>query len=743
MVEGLNRIDPLRLVDAWPEAQGGGEDVELSDEPTLMIENPDGSVIVDFGPKGRDDEGDESDFFANLAGQIGDDELGRIAEELLRGVESDEMSRHEWLETRAEGIRLLGWQLKAPEGSVDNTSSLEGISRVDHPLLSEAVLRFQANARGELLPSDGPVKVRDDKYETASDNSTAAPAQSRGALGDGAAASTVHMGEGDITGGYPQSAAASTHPRDNLAEALERDLNHYLTAVAKEYYPDTDRMLLYVGFGGCGIKKVYRCPLRRRPVSESVDVKDFIVSNAATDLASSGRFTQRVMMRRSMLRRMQIVGAYRDVSLASDPNPTPNEVDREIAETQGVSPIAQLPEDRDYTIYEVYAELDIPGFEHKVDGEPSGLAVPYVVTIEKDSRQVLAIRRNYDENDELCTVKVPFVKYPFVPGLGFYDVGLVHLLGNTTRALTAMWRIGIDAGMFANFPGFLYLSSALKKRDNHFRVPPGGGAPVESSAMDIRQAVMPLPYHETGPGFSALMADVAQTGQRVGGTAEVMVGEGRQDAPVGTTIALIEQATKVLDAVHKRLHTAQAEEFALLRDLFREDPSALIAHKRSELKAMGASDEVVIQALNDYELVPMADPNTPSHMHRVMKATAIKQLQAANPALYDAKKVDERILEMIGVNDPEELFAPPQAPQGPPLPSPDKSLEAQARLQQTTMQTQQRAASDALRYADSAKDRESKEKLAVMDLAKTLAIHPESESLTQQFINHPPGGGGA
>ena len=711
MAEGLNRIDPLRLVDAWPAAQDGGEDVELSDEPALMIENPDGSVIVDFGPKGTSDEGDESDFFANLAGQIGDDELGRIAEELLRGVESDEMSRHEWLETRAEGIRLLGWQLKAPEGSVDNTSSLEGISRVDHPLLSEAVLRFQANARGELLPSDGPVKVRDDQQGAGRQGTSAAP-----------------------------PAAPPPPSRDQLAEALEADMNHYLTAVAKEYYPDTDRMLLYVGFGGCGIKKVYRCPLRRRPVSESVDVKDFIVSNAATDLASSGRFTQRVMMRRSMLRRMQIVGAYRDVSLASDPNPEPNAVDREVAETQGVSPIAQLPEDRDYTIYEVYAELDIPGFEHKVDGEPSGLAVPYVVTIEKDSRQVLAIRRNYDENDELCTVKVPFVKYPFVPGLGFYDIGLVHLLGNTTRALTAMWRIGIDAGMFANFPGFLYLSSALKKRDNHFRVPPGGGAPVESSAMDIRQAVMPLPYHETGPGFGALMADVAQTGQRVGGTAEVMVGEGRQDAPVGTTIALIEQATKVLDAVHKRLHTAQAEEFALLRDLFREDPSALIAHKKSELKAMGASDEVIIQALNDYELVPMADPNTPSHMHRVMKATAIKQLQAANPALYDAKKVDERILEMIGVNDPEELFAPPQAPQGPPQPSPDKSLEAQARLQQTTMQTQQRAASDALRYADSAKDRESKEKLAVMDLAKTLAIHPESEGLTQQFINHPPGG---
>lgn len=683
-----------------------GSDAVTVDPATgaVSVEHADGTVTVDLNPEASAADKDDA-HDANLAYQIDEQELSRIAEELLRGYDADEQSRAEWMETRAEGIRLLGLRLAQPGRAADGTAEIAGVSKVDHPLLLEAVLRFQANARGELLPASGPVKVRDDAIDD-----------------------------------------DSAEVRDDLAEALERDLNHYLTVTAKEYYPDTDRMLLYVGLGGAGIKKVYTCPLRRRPVSESVDVKDLIVADAATDLLNAGRVTHRIMMRPATLRRMQLVGAYRDIELNALPSPSPNAADRQIAETQGVAPVPQQPEDQSHTILEIYCELNIAGLEHKDDaGAETGLPIPYIVVIDKDSRNVLAVRRNYDQDDNLCLPRMPFVKYSFVPGLGFYDLGLVHLLGNTTKALTAAWRLGLDAGMFANFPGFLYLASALRQKTNVFNVAPGTGAPVESNAADIRQAVMPLPYKEMGPAMSALVENIAQTGQRVGGTAEVMVGEGRQDAPVGTTIAMIEQATKVLDAVHKRLHTAQSEEFQLLRNELRKNPEVLFRHRKSRLKKLlnlgpnadeTASDETgmtIRKALDDYDLVPQADPNTPSHMHRVMRATALKQLQMSNPQLYDSKKVDGRILKMIGVSNPDELFAPPTPPSAAPGPSPDKSLEMQMKGEEL----KQKAAIEAAKIMDNAKERAMEEKLAVLDLARTLAIHPEAEPLVQRTINAP------
>jgi hypothetical protein len=302
------------------------------------------------------------------------------------------------------------------------------MSNVRHPMLLEATLRFQANARGELLPSDGPVKVTDSLNET--------------------------------------------EANDELAEKLERDFNYYLTSIATEYYPDTDRMLLYVGFGGCGFKKVYNCPLRQRPVSESVDAKDLIVSNAATDMANSSRVTHVITMRPSVLKRMQLAGAYREVPISAPSGIVLNPVDRQIADTQGINLTSQQTEDRDHTIYECYCELDIRGYQDKKNGVATGLPLPYRVVIEKDSQQILEIRRNWREDDETKTAKMCFVKYPFVPGLGFYDIGLIHILGNTTNALTAAWREMLDAGMFANFPGFLYRKLMGRQNTNEFRVAP-------------------------------------------------------------------------------------------------------------------------------------------------------------------------------------------------------------------------------------------------------------------------------
>jgi len=725
MPSGLLVPSALRTPEPPPASMLDDLDVDIqTDGPTdgavidpatgaAMIEMDDGGVIIDFSPDAATDK--KSRFNDNLAEKIEQAELDRISAELLLGIQEDDRSRTDWLETRAKGIRLLGLKVEDPKSSVDSSVALEGMSTVRHPLLLEAVLRFQANARGELLPASGPVKV-DDKIE-------------------------------------------ATGQSDDLAEKLEEGLNYYLTTVASEYYPDTDRLLFYVGFGGCGFKKVYNCPIRQRPVSESVDAKDLIVSDAATDMRNSRRVTHQIMMKPSTLRRMQLVGAYRDVALGTA-NPTMlNAVDQEIANTQGIDPTSAIREDdRDYTIYECYCELNIKGYEDKKNGTSTGLALPYRVVIDKDSTRILEIRRNWREDDDAKLGKVIFVKYPFVPGLGFYDIGLVHILGNTTNALTAAWREMLDAGMFANFPGFLYSKLAGRQNTNEFRVPPGGGAPIDTNGMPIGQAVMALPYKDIGPAFAQLVDNIAQTGQRVGGTAEIQIGEGRQDAPVGTTLALIEQATKIMDAVHKRLHAAQAEEFQMLKECFRENPDSFTRAVKGKLEWR---PEEFAAALEDASLVPQADPNTPSHMHRLMKAMALKQLQGASPELYNKRAVDQRILRMIGMDDAETLMVPAGAPQ-PPNPEILKGMaelqlkakaqqadaandqqltqlkgaEVAAKVQESKARTEMEAHDLAVKQAmqlreseDQHADRMSRERIAAMGVVSDIINHPTEQGV--------------
>ena len=297
------------------------------------------------------------------------------------------------------------------------------------------------------------------------------------------------------------------------------------------------------------------------------------------------------------------------------------------------------------------------GFEHKHKGKESGLEIPYRVTIDVSSKQILSVVRNYDEDDaDLPEARVSFVKYTFVPGLGFYDLGLLNILGNTTNALTAAWREMLDSGMYANFPGFLMADTGGRQNTNIFRVPPGGGALVKTGGMPINQAIMPLPYKDVGPGLMQLADNMAQTGMRIGGTSEAQVGEGRADAPVGTTLAMIEQATKVMNAVHKRMHAAQAEEFKLLVDCFKEHPESF--WQRNRKPAYQWDEQSFLQALNDCDLTPQADPNTSSHGQRVMKIMALKQLQSANPALYDPIAIDTAALQAIGWSNPQQFMVP-------------------------------------------------------------------------------------
>jgi hypothetical protein len=639
-------------------------------ENAIEIPMDDGSVEIHINNGADAEQADAGKHDANLALVVPDYQLGVIAEELLEGIDADERSRDEWMSSRAKGIDLLGVKLENPRSGTGSSAPLEGMSVVRDPVLLEAVLRFQANAQGELLPSAGPVKA-------------------------------INYG--------------GTSEGDKLADDLERDLNYYLTSVASEYYPDTRRMFFWTGFSGMAFKKVYRCPLRRRPVSESVDAADLVVSDTITDLRNAARITHQITMRPSTMKRMQIVGAYRDVVL-TQPTEATNEIKEKVADVQGIS-ASQRPQDQPYTVYECYCELDIKGFEHKDDaGKPTGLPIPYIVTIEKDSRTVLQIRRNWKENDTDYIAKIPFVAFGYAPGLGFYSLGLLHILGNLTNALTALTREAIDAGMFANFPGFLYAKSASRQMTNEFRVPPGGGMPIETNGLPIGQSVMPLPYKSVDPAHIQLIAGIREVANRLGNVAEANIGEGRQDAPVGTTIALIEQATKIEGAVHKALHAAQAEEFRLLCDLFREDPESLWRGNRRP--ALERDVKKFMAALDQMDIVPAADPNVPSHMHRVMKATAIKELASSNPQMYNQVAVDSRVLAMLNVDRPDELFMPPQ-PQAPPTPTPDKMLEVSARNEQAEKDRQLKADLALLAEKSKDKDRQSKQNTEVFKAALT------------------------
>lgn len=676
-----------------------GADAPRIDPKTGALEIPtaDGGLIVDMNPN-LDSDDDES-FDENLAEKLDDAQLATIGEMLLDAIKNDEDSRADWLQQRAKGLDLLGLKLEPPRGSAPSSSApLDGMSTVRHPLLLEAVLRFQANARGELLPASGPVKIREDGNET--------------------------------------------EESSQLAEALELDMNHYLTVDAPEYYPDTDRMFFQVGFGGSGFKKVYYCPLRRRPVSESVDAKDLIVSDAATDLRNAGRITQRILMRPSVMRRMQVIGAYRDVPLGQ-PTQKLNQIDQKEASIQGYAIWNMRPEDQPFTIYECYCELDVPGYEDEdEDGESTGLPLPYRVAIDEDSRQILAIHRNWDEDDSYHDAKRIFVEYPYIKGMGFYGIGLLHILGNSTMALTAAWRESLDAGMFASFPGFLIAKSATRQNTNEMRVGPGTGYPIDVGATDINKAVMPLPYKDVTPGLMNLIQHVEGAAQRVGSTAEMNVGEGSQEAPVGSTMAMIEQATKIESAVHKRLHQSQSEEFQLLRDLFIEYPEALWRSNRRSYTAAALGINVDNQeddpqqelaintfkaALNDASLVPVADPNTPSHVHRLLKAVALKQLQTASPQLYDPKEVDTRILRMIGWTDTDNLFAKPQPQMPPPV---DPVVQAQLALKSRELDIkQQQVQVDA---QQGAQESQAKRDTAILGVAKEIAIHGANAAAQQQ-----------
>lgn len=743
------------------------------DGNTKITELGDGSALFDFNPQAEAKTKTDK-FDANLANEIDDGELGKIANDLLTGIQADDSSRQEWLQTHAEGIKLLGLVIDDVNSAISTSAApSDGVlCTARHPLLLEAVLAGQATARGELLPASGPVKVRDDRPVKPAPvmPPMAAPMMGHNGgppLGQAGAVppNNVPPMAGNAPGGVPpvplaqagqvtpipgnasppgslagplpppMMAPPGTQDRDALADALEKDFNHYLTVTAQEYYPDTDRMLFSVFFGGQGVKKVYNCPLRRRPVSESIAMEDFIVSNALTDLSNASRITHRIKMRPSVLKRMQLLNVYCDINVGT---PTQSSgvdaVTQAKAEVAGVQPQAQDPKDADHELYECYCELNLTGDElAPKQFREKGLALPYRVTIDKDSQKILEIRRNWRKDDQECKAREFFVEFSYDKAFGFYGIGLLHILGNTTKTLTAAWREFIDAGMFANFPGFIFAKGAGRQITNQFRVAPGQGVGLDVGLTKLGDAVQPLPYRDLGPAFVAFIQHVEELGQRLGGTANMSVGEGKQDAPVGTTLALIEQATKTIGAVLKRLHSAQSKELQLIADRFRDDPESFWKFNRRPMVQW--QKEQFLTALSDFDLVPVSDPNNPTRMHRAAKSQALIQMATAAPGLLDPRKVFKRAAQNLEIDDPDDLLAAPMpAQEAQPTPADQaKMAAAQAKMQGDQIRAQADIQQTQIQQQGDLAELQQRERIALIQqeterikLGANLALHSQN-----------------
>ena len=721
-----------------------GRTVTYRPDGRIEYTEPDGTLVIRDRVKPQQKDEQPNDFYRNLAdGELSESTLAGLAGELLEGIDNDNQSRLDWLQNAAEAIKLLGLKIEPMRSSgADGAAPLEGMSTAHSPLLLEAVLRGQANASGELLPASGPAKVKNDMPPRPSQLDGVPQDNQEGTVSSDQRQSILARIKAWFQGTDQFAELESLLPQqspDTLADALEKDLNKYLTTTASEYYPDTKRMLFRVYLFGCEFKKVYNCPIRLRPVSESVPANELIVNNGATDLRNATRVTHRIRMTHATLLRMQIAGAYRKTKIYTETaSENPDPVERSISTTVGNAIFPALPSDHRHTIMECYCEIDLAGFEHvDKDGEETGLALPYKVSIDYDTRQVLEVRRDWDPDfPGLPQRRRTFVKFGFVEGLGFYGLGLMHLLGNTTNSMTSVWRLLLDALMFGNFPGFLYADSLGKQLTNIFRIPPGAGAPIQLNGnQDIRSVAMPLPYVKPDAVSIQFAQMVEQQGQRLGGTADSPVGEGKQNAPVGTTLALIEQATKIISGVHKGLHTSQSEELEMLTDRFREDPEAFWRFNRKPARKWVESE--FLQALDECDISPASDPNVASHMQRLMIATARVQFSAmAPPGLINQRAVAESVFRVLG-DDPAEFMTDPNTPPAPPAaapqppPDPTKMAELNLKGQQMNLQHQQKMAELTAGAADDQREQSMRGAEAVVESRDRAADRASREKVAQ------------
>ena len=567
-----------------------------------VIENEDGAEVT-FGEDEVTYGGEPNDFFDNLADLVSDASLTGVASYVLDSVEEDRNSRDDWEDTYIKGLDLLGMRYET------RTEPFDGATGVIHPLMNEAVTQFQAQAYKEMLPSSGPVR-----------------------------ANIVGLPNPEV---------------ENQAKRVQEYMNYQLMYEMEEYEPEFDQMLYYLGLAGSAFKKVYRDEGLGCPVSKFVPAEDVIVPYIATDIKTAERVTHVIKISKNELRKLQVSGFYLDMDNKGGATERSTEIEDAYDDIEGKTPTST---DEQFTLYECHCFLDLEEYPDKdLQGEETGIKLPYVVTVCYDTSEILSIRRNFSPDDPKKE-KIPhFVQYKFTPGLGFYGFGLIHLLGNLSRTATANLRQLIDAGTLSNMPAG-FKARGLRISDEANPLNPGEFRDVDVPGGDLKASLMPLPYKEPSATLFQLMGFVVSAAQRFIGTTDMGVGDGRQEMPVGTTIALLERGSRIVSAVHKRLHSSMKLELKLLARLFSQDPAPYPYQ-------VGADAQIKAQDFdNRVDILPVSDPNIFSMSQRVVLAQEQLKLAQAAPELHNLRESYKRVYEALGVNNIEQILNPEPQP---------------------------------------------------------------------------------
>ena len=578
------------------------EEVTVETPDELTVENiemtEDGGALVN--PM---DEQEEVEFDSNLAEYIDEKDLQDMSSDLVGDYKEDNSSREEWYDAYAKGLKLLGFKYE------DRSQPFQGASGVTHPLLSETVTQFQAQAYKELLPANGPVRVQ-------------------------------MIGKSD-----PQ--------KEQQAQRVQEFMNYQVMHVMEDFDPDLDQMLFYLPLSGSSFKKVYYDSTMGRAVSKFIPSEELIVPYTATDLGTAERITHVLKRTENDIRKLQVTGFYRDVDLEEYEDSETSSIQTEVNRLDGVRETGPYKNDT-YTLLEMHVDLDVPGFE-----DPDGIKLPYIVTIDEGSGNILSVYRNYDEQDPLKKKKQYFVHYKFLPGLGFYGYGLIHMLGGLSRTATAALRQLLDAGTLANLPAG-FKARGLRIADDDSPIQPGEFRDVDAPSGDLRAGLMPLPYKGADQTLFQLLGFVVQAGQRFASIADQKIGDSvAANAPVGTTMALIERGSRVMSAIHKRLHYAQKTEFNLLAKVFKE----FLPQRYPYDVGSGAVPSVKSTDFDErVDIMPVSDPNIFSMSQRVTLAQTQLQMAQSDPQSHNIYEAYKRMYQSLGVKDIDAILPPPATP---------------------------------------------------------------------------------
>tara|TARA_R100001129_G_scaffold186612_1_gene179226 strand:+ start:1227 stop:3716 length:2490 start_codon:yes stop_codon:yes gene_type:complete len=577
---------------------------QIKEAAEILVQNE--NILID--EEIQQSQAPVMDFNSNLVDFLSDDILQNISSDLLSSIKSDKQSRSEWEKTYTDGLKYLGMKFDDMR-----SQPFEGSSGVVHPILAEAVTQFQAQAYKEMLPAKGPVKT-------------------------------------EIIG-------ARTVETENQAERVKEFMNYYIMNVMEEYTPELDQMLFYLPLAGSTFKKVYFDFVLNRAVSKFVPPEDLIVPYEAADISSAERITHSISMSANEIKKQQISGFYANVDIGSESySDDLSDVEEAIDEIQGISP--SYKENRNRTVYEVHTVLDIEGFEDvDQEGNPTGLKLPYIITIEEDSEKVLSIRRNYLQNDLLKNKINYFVQYKFMPGLGFYGLGLSHMIGGLSKASTSILRQLIDAGTLANLPAG-FKARGMRIRDEDDPLQPGEFRDIDTTGGSLRENLIPLPIKEPSSVLMQLLGLLVDSGKRFAAIADMNIGDMNQAMPVGTTVALLERGTKVMSAIHKRLHHSQKLEFGLMSKVFGESLPPVYTYQigtgPGEIKQQDFDDRV--------DIIPVSDPNIFSQSQRVTLAQELLTMVQSNPEIHGPMGIYEayrRMYAALGVDNVDALLQPP------------------------------------------------------------------------------------